>query len=47
MVPHLLPLVASAGCWLHSELTTAHIPVAAGDSGTTKAVWDLKCHLGC
>lgn len=48
MVPHLLPLVPSAGCWLHSELTSAHIPVSAGDwlplalqrqSGTSDVTW--------
>lgn len=48
MVPHLLSVVASAGCWLHSEVTSAHIPVSAGvwlalalqsQSGTSDVTW--------
>lgn len=48
LVPHLLSVVVSAGCWLHSEVTSAPIPVSVGDwlalvlqsqSGTSDVTW--------
>lgn len=45
-MPHLLSVGASAGCWLLIQCSQTHVCRWLPGSGTTKSVWDLRCHLG-